>query len=81
MTATLTSADIRKRRRDRLVNNLFGELARLKWERREIELEHRKAGEIYARKLERLKVKAQRNRDAMAALNDTVTLHKTEGRL
>lgn len=82
LTYPLTAEQRRERRRDRLVAPLRSQLRRLTWERQEIQDEYRKAAEVYARKLEKLKVKAERNAAAMRQLADeTQGCYTDQGRL
>lgn len=79
MTYPLTAAQIRAKRRARLVDRLRSELNRLTWERSEIKDEYTEATRIYAAKLEKIHAKAARNAAAMAELEAEVQAHTDGG--
>lgn len=64
--------ELRQRRARRFAKGVEGDLDRLDWERREIQAEYRRVSETYARHLERLSKKANRNVLAIAALRGQV---------
>lgn len=66
----LTIAEIRQRRLQRRSEPIRSEVNRLTWERQQLREEYIRVAGIYAKHLERIKVKAVKNLKAMQALHD-----------